>query len=187
MDEIKPSVLLLDIDMPEISGIELRKQLLHIPACLFITSYPDYAVEGFEVAALDYLVKPLKADRFDMAMQRLNTFLEITQKAHTLVDKVEDQTMYIKEGHQKVKINLDEIIYLEALKDYTCIFTPSKKHYVLQSIGHLLKSPGFRDFIRIHRSYAVKKKRINKMNSDSLIVENINLPIGRTYKASINL
>ena len=99
-----------------------------IPACIFFTSHPEFAVEGFETAAPDFIVKPLKADRFANAMERLEHFLEIHHKADLLDYTLGEDTLFIKDGHNHVKLQLHEIIYLEALKDYAGIITNKKKY-----------------------------------------------------------
>src|SRR5450432_2252419 len=121
-----PDILFLDIDMPGMSGLDLRRQLQQIPACIFVTSHPEFALESFETAALDFLVKPLKADRFARTMQRLEHFLEIHFKAELLDYTLGEDTLFIKDGHNHIKLKLHEIIYLEALKDYTGIITGKK-------------------------------------------------------------
>ena len=184
--ESQPDVLFLDIDMPGITGLELRKKLDLVPACIFITSHPEYALEGFEVTALDFLVKPLKAERFEKAMERLQHFLEIHSKAALLDYTLGDDTLFIKDGHDHIKLQLHEIIYLEALKDYTGIVTLNKKYCVLSPLGNLLKEKAFKSFIRIHRSYAVQKHFINKISAKAVTVNNLLLPIGRSYKEAVD-
>jgi two-component system, LytTR family, response regulator len=181
-----PDVMLLDIDMPELSGIELRKQLEHIPACIYITSHPEFAVESFELSVLDFLVKPLKAERFAVAMGRLENYLTIRQKASLLDYTLGGDTLFIKDGHNHFKIQLQDIIYLEALKDYTGIITAKKKYCVLTPLGNLLKESTFRNFIRIHRSYAVQKHFIDKISPKEILINNINLPVGRSYKEALD-
>lgn len=181
-----PDILLLDIDMPGINGLDLRRQLEHIPACIFISAHPEYALESFETAALDFLVKPLNPERFDIAMVRLEHFLEIHQKAAMLDHTVGENTLFIKDGHSHIKLQLNEIIYLEALKDYTGIVTPQKKHCVLSPLGNLLKEKSFHSFIRIHRSYAVQKQFIRKITPKEVMAGTILLPIGRSYKEALD-
>jgi two-component system, LytTR family, response regulator len=181
-----PDILFLDIDMEGMSGLELRSRLEHIPACIFITSYPDYAVESFEKAALDFLVKPLKADRFAKAMERLEQYLSVRHKAEMLDHTLGADTIFIKDGHDQVKILLHEIMYLEALKDYTGIITAGKKYCVLSTLGSLLEQQAFRTFVRIHRSYAVQKNFIERVTSKEVVINNIVLPLGRTYKDSLD-
>ena len=177
-----PDVLLLDIDMPDMNGLDLRKQLAQVPACIFVTSHPEFAVEGFEIATLDYIVKPLKADRFAKAMERLQQFLEIHYKAELLDYTLGEDTLFIKDGHNHIKLQLYEIIYLEALKDYTGIVTRRKKFCVLTPLGNLLKEKAFQTFVRIHRSYAIQKHFIKEISSKEIMINDILLPIGRSYK-----
>jgi two-component system, LytTR family, response regulator len=180
-------IAFLDIDMPLINGLEFRKQTLQIPVCVFITSHPEHAVESFELEALDFIVKPLKFDRFDKTMQRVLEFLEIKHKAQLFESTIGGDTIYIKEGHEQTKVKLHDILYLEALKDYTLIVTDQKRHCVLSSIGTLLKETHFQSFIRIHRSYAVQKQYIKKIATTEVELHNSKLiPLGRSYKDSLN-
>ncbi len=180
-----PDVLFLDIDMPGMSGLELRKQLLQVPACIFITSYPDYAVEGFEMAALDFLLKPFTDERFAKTMERLQQYLEIHKKAGLLAHTIGADTVFIKDGHSQIKLQLHEIIYLEALKNYTRIITADKKYTILTPLGTLIQEKPFSSFIRIHRSYAVQKHFIKKINTNEVVINDIALPVGRMYKNSL--
>lgn len=184
--KMPPDVLFLDIDMEGMSGLELRERLEHIPACIFITSYPDYAVESFEKAALDFLVKPLKADRFAKAMERLQQYLSVQHKAALLDHTLGADTVFIKDGHEQVKIALHEIVYLEALKDYTGIVTAHKKYCVLSTLGGLLEQQAFKMFVRIHRSYAVQKNFVERVTAREVIVNSIALPLGRSYKDALD-
>lgn len=178
-----PDCLFLDIDMPKISGLELRAQLLHIPACVFITYHSNYAVEGFETAALDFLVKPITPERFKTTINRLQQHITLKKR----FDKL-DEIIFIKDGHTRVKLHLHEIIYLEALDNYTGIVTSNRKYTVLSSISSILKESSFSDFVRIHRSYAVQKQFIGKISSDQVMINGgITLPVGRTYKRALHL
>ncbi len=177
-----PDIIFLDIDMPGMNGLDLRKELQKIPACIFVTSHPEFALDGFETAALDYIVKPLKADRFAKAMERLERFLELHHKAELLDYTLGEDTLFIKDGHHHIKLKLYEIIYLEALKDYTGIITQGKKYCVLTPLGNLLKEKAFQTFIRIHRSYAIQKHFIKEISAREVKVNDMFLPVGRSYK-----
>lgn len=181
-------ILFLDIDMPNMNGIELRKKLFEIPVCIFITSHPEHAVESFELETLDFIVKPLKLDRFTQTISRIEEFLEIKHKAALFESSIGGDSIYIKEGHEQTKIKLHDILYLEALKDYTLIITTQKRHCVLSSIGTLLKETHFHSFVRIHRSFAVQKQFVKKINSTEIeLNNNFTLPIGRSYKENLTL
>lgn len=177
-----PEILLTDIDMPEMTGLEFRAKMRHIPVCVFITAYPDYAAESFEVDALDFLVKPVQTERFANCMDRIQKYIELKQKAELFEHSLGGNTVFIKTGHEQIKINLHDIVYLEALKDYTQIVTSTKKHCVLASIGNLLMESGFQSFLRIHRSFAVQPNYIDRITSQQVHLQNYTLPIGRSYK-----
>jgi DNA-binding LytR/AlgR family response regulator len=188
IEKEKIDVLFLDIDMPGLNGIEFRKKALEIPVCIFITAHPEHAVESFEIETLDFIVKPLKLDRFAQTVSRIEEFMEIKLKALLFEASIGGDTIYIKEGHEQTKVKLHEILYLEALKDYTLIITDKKRHCVLSSIGNLLKENHFQSFIRIHRSFAVQKQFIQKINSSEILLHNnITIPVGRSYKENLNL
>jgi two-component system, LytTR family, response regulator len=182
----KIEVLFLDIDMPVSSGLELRKKALEIPVCVFITAHPEHAVESFELETLDFIVKPIKLDRFSQTVSRIEEFLEIKKKASLFETSIGGDVIYIKEGHEQTKIKLHDVLYLEALKDYTLIITSEKRHCVLSSIGTLLKEVHFQSFIRIHRSFAVQKQYIKKIGSQEIELNNkVLIPIGRSYKDNL--
>lgn len=187
IDTADIDILFLDIDMPGLSGIEFRKKALEIPVCIFITAHPEHAVESFEIETLDFIVKPLKLDRFSQTVSRIEEFMEVKLKASLFEASIGGDTIYIKEGHEQTKVKLHEILYLEALKDYTLIITNKKRHCVLSSIGNLLKEDHFQSFIRIHRSYAVQKQFIQKINTSEIILNNnVAIPVGRSYKENLN-
>lgn len=182
----KIDILFLDIDMPAESGLEFRKKLMDVPVCIFITAHPEHAVESFEVEALDFIVKPLTLDRFSKTVVRIKEFMDVRHRAALFEKNQESDTVYIKEGHQQIKIKLHSVLYLEGLKDYTLIVTDSKRHCVLASIGNLLKEENFKSFLRVHRSYAVQKASIKKIGTNDIELSNqVLIPIGRKYKSDL--
>jgi two-component system, LytTR family, response regulator len=183
---VTPDAFFLDIDMPGLTGLELRRRLMAIPACIFITSYPDYAVESFELAALDFLVKPLEHERFAMTVRRLKEYITVRRKAEMLSHALGADTVFIKDGTQQIKVALHDIIYLEALNNYTCVVTGDRKYTVLSTLSNLLQEGAFSSFVRIHRSYAVQKHLIRKIGSAEVLIGNIALPVGRSYKAALD-
>lgn len=182
----KVDILFLDIDMPGLSGVDLRRKLKDVPVCIFITSHPEFAVESFVLETLDFIVKPLKFERFENTMRRITDFFEMKNKARLFESSIGGDVIYLKEGHEQIKVKLHEILYLEALKDYTLVVTPQKRHCVLSSIGLLLREVSFQSFVRIHRSFAVQKQFIDKINSHEIILNNnLALPIGRSFKDNL--
>lgn len=183
----KIDIAFLDIDMPGLSGMDLRKEIMHVPVCVYITSHPEFAVESFELDTLDYIIKPIRFERFAQSIQRIEEYMQLREKAVLFESSVGTDIIYIKEGHNQTKIKLHNILYLESLKDYTKIVTNTDKHFVLTNIGNLLKESNFQDFIRIHRSFAVQKIYIQQKQSNKLLLSNGDyLPVGRSYKDSLN-
>ena len=169
-------VLFTDIDMPEISGLELRRSMKSIPVCIFITSYAEYAVESFDADALDFLVKPVNLERFTRTANRISDYMNLRLKATTL--ELNKESVFLKEGYGQVKIVITDILYLEALKDFTKIVTNDKQYCVSVPFGNLLKGNAFGSLIRVHRSFAVQKKSIFKILSQKIELEN---EIGRAH------
>lgn len=183
---LQADVLFLDIDMGGISGLEFRKMATIVPACVFITSHPEFALDSYTLDTLDYVMKPLTKQRFEATVVRLNDFFEIRAKANLYENNFQGGFIFIKEGNSETKLMMHDIQYLEALKDYTRIHTASKKHYVLSSIGNLLKQKEFEPFVRIHRSYAVRKDQVKSVNYKQVILrDDTEIPIGRNFKDNI--
>ncbi|MFT3795020.1 LytR/AlgR family response regulator transcription factor [Flavobacterium sp.] len=183
----KIDVLFLDIDMPGGSGLELRQKATQVPACVFITGHAEYAVESFELDTLDFIVKPLRFERFEKAMQRVLQFLEIKEKATLFELSFGGDLITIKEGNEQFKVKLSDILYLEALKDYTLLVTPQKKHCVWSNIGTLLKKEPFDSFVRVHKSFAVQKQFVVKTSAHEITLANQSqIPIGRSYKENLS-
>jgi two-component system LytT family response regulator len=179
-------IFLSDIDMPGLNGTELRKKMMNIPVCIFITLYPDYAPEGFELSALDFLLKPISFDRFEKAVERARAYLDIKHKADLLDFSLGADTIYIKDGLKHIKLSVPQIVYLEALKDYTLIATTDNQYKVLSSISNLLKEDSFRSFIRIHRSFAVQRNYIANISAQTITAGDYTLPIGRNFKSNLD-
>lgn len=180
-------ILFLDIDMPGLSGLALRQKASKVPVCIFITSHPEHALESFDLDTLDFIIKPLKFERFERTIHRIDKFMELKTKASLFESSIGGDSIYIKEGHHQNKVKMHDIIYLEALKDYTLLVTKDKKHCVLSNIGNLLKTCNFHSFIRVHRSYAVQKHFIDKISSTEIIMENdVIIPVGRSFKDKLS-
>ena len=188
LEKEKIDILFLDIDMPIMNGLDFRKKTMEVPVCIYITAHPEHAVESFELDTLDFIVKPIKMDRFTQTMSKIEDYMELKLKAQLFESSIGGDVIYIKEGHNETKVKLHDILYLEALKDYTKIVTSTKKHCVLTSIGNLLKENHFQSFVRIHRSFAVQKQYIDKKMSNELLLNNgMLIPIGRSYKENLSL
>lgn len=188
LEKEEVDILFLDIDMPGENGMILRKKADHVPVCIFITAHPEHAVESFQLETLDFIIKPLKFERFTRTVNRIEEFMEIREKASLYESSLGGDAIYIKEGHNQIKVKLHEIIYLEALKDYTLLVTEKKRHCVLSTLGNLLNTENFASFIRVHRSFAVQKQRIKKISTSEIVMDSLAIvPVGRSFKDNLSL
>lgn len=180
-------IAFLDIEMPGKSGLELRKKAIEIPICVFISSHSESAAETFELQTLDFIVKPFKFPRFEQTVKRIEEFMEIRTKASLFESTIGGDVVFVKTGHEQTKVKLHEILYLEALKNYTILVTENKRHCVLSNLGEILQDEKFHSFTRVHRSYAVQKQYIQKISSQEIELKNdLIIPIGRSFKEVIN-
>jgi len=178
-------VLFMDIRMPVISGVEFFKTLEAPPLCVFITSHVDYALEAFDLHAVDYLLKPVKKDRFEQSIRRVFELISIRQKAMDYDLSMDNTRLTIKEGNSINKVLISDIVYLEALTNYTKVVTTSGRHITLQNLKNFLDALPREKFIRIHRSYAVAVDKVGKLKSGEVTLGNISVPIGKTYRQNI--
>lgn len=188
LDNNTIDVIFLDIEMPGTSGIELRKKALEIPVCVFISSHTESAAETFELQTLDFIVKPFKFPRFEETVKRIEEFMEVRLKASLFEASIGGDVVYVKTGYNQIKVKLHEILYLEALKNYTILVTEEKRHCVLSNLGEILQEEKFQSFVRIHRSFAVQKQFVQKIKSQEIeLIGGKTVPIGRSYKDNIEL
>jgi DNA-binding LytR/AlgR family response regulator len=179
-------LLFMDIDMPIMSGMDFFKQLKNPPTCIFVTAHSEYAWEGFEAQAFDFILKPVKENRLAQSIQRLQEFLEIQKRADLYDATIEEKTITIKEGGTSYIVQLNDILYLEALKDYTKIVTAQKKYLTLSKLKHCVDKLPEDQFKRIHRSYAIALAKITSKDNNDVVVNNIKIPIGKTFKTQLN-
>ncbi len=183
----RPHVVFLDIEMPVFSGIELlRKIREEVPVAVFVTSHPEYALEGFELSALDYILKPVEEDRFGQALHRIADYLEMKRKSEAYEVWLESDTLVIREGYNQVKLSQREIVYLEAMQDYTRVVTTDRPYMTLSSLTFFLAQLPAERFLRIHRSYAVARWHIKEVRGSEIVCSSGTLPVGKTYRSSVS-
>ncbi len=181
-------LVFLDIQMPELTGIEFLKSLSHPPAVIFTTAYRNYAIEAFDLDVLDYLLKPISFERF---LKAINKFYarrqEIPSGSKTLnVDPApEKDHLFIRKNKTMVKIPFDDILFIESLKDYVKIHTPAETHFVKHPIGSLEEELPENSFIRVHKSFIIPISRVTTVSPRSVGIADTKIPIGRNYKAYV--
>ncbi len=176
-------VLFLDIQMPKITGVEFLRSMNHAPPVIFTTAYPDYAIEGYELNALDYLLKPVSFDRFLKAAYKAREFYE-TREKNAAGPSAQD-FFFVKADSKVVKIVFDEVLYAEALQNYVVIHTADKKYMTyltLKSVEEYL--PAAR-FIKVHKSYIVSTSKIDSIEGDDIRIGPHYIPISRNLKEEV--
>lgn len=173
-------LLFLDIQMPEINGLNYYKAHYQDQPVIFTTAFSEYAIEGFEVKALDYLLKPYTFVRFEQACLKARDFLEYKNRSQ---DKPTDYMM-VKQGYGWEKVKYDEILYLESRDDYVKLVLENNKHVLTKSTTKsMLEKLPDSQFIRVHRSYIVNKSQIKSVNVRRvLLVNDKEIPVGSNYK-----
>jgi DNA-binding LytR/AlgR family response regulator len=182
----KIDLMFLDIQMPQLNGIEFVKTLKNPPKIIFTTAYRDYAIEGFELDAVDYLLKPISFGRFIKAINKIQRKPEIepvnSVESPSITSSNTEPFLYIKMDKRILKVYLDKIIYVESQKDYVRIVTEEKEVVTKQKISYLEERLPKDKFLRIHRSYIVPTNRITAFSSTNVEIDDLELPIGRSYK-----
>jgi len=181
----KIDLLFLDIKMPDISWIDFFKSLSHKPEVIFTTAYSEFAMDGFELKAMDYLLKPISFEKFITACNRVRDFLE-ARNVKNLKDR---DYFFINVAHKLHKIFYNDILYLEGYKDYTKLYlantnSPLLVLHNLKYFEELLQENGF---IRIHRSYIVPIRMLNTISRKSVTIGNRSLPVSDNYRDNLFL
>lgn len=179
-------LMFMDIQMPQITGIELLKTLKHPPQVIITTAYRDYAIEGFELDVVDYLLKPITFSRF---LKAVNKYFQIsekeTQSINSVPTAVEEPYIYVKENKRMVRLLVNSILYIEGLNEYVKIHTTDKKIVTKTSMSVLEEMLPDQKFLRVHKSYIVALRKIEAFTATWIELGGKELPIGRSYKNKV--
>ncbi len=178
-------LMFLDIRMPAINGIDFLKMLRSPPKVIITTGYREYALDGYDLDIIDYLLKPITFDRFFKAIER---YLRNDTRSAPLPAAViaEPSNIYIKSGYRNVRINTDDILYLESLKDYVRIVTNEGIVTTKYRISDMENELSGKGFLRIHRSFIVNAKHISAFTASDIEIGKTELPIGESYKGLVS-
>lgn len=172
-------LLFLDIEMPLVNGIHFLKSLAHPPATIFTTAHKQYAYEGFELNAIDYLLKPFSYERFVKAVEKVET-LRMTTRNH------QSNLLHIKDGKGTQIINQMNITHIEGCGDYVKIYTPDRMFMIYHTLKALREKLDQDLFLQVHRSYIVNTSKVSCMTANLLMLENkISIPVGQSFKKEV--
>lgn len=176
----KVDLLLVDIQMPRLNGMEWYKNLSSKPLVIFCTAFQHFAVESYEVSAIDYLLKPFSLERFNKAIEKTKEIIEKKTNQETI-----EQSIFVRSDRKEIRVKIDDILFIQSMSNYYVVTTTEKKIIGYGSISTLESTLQAFNFIRIHRSYLVAKNKINTILTNSIIVASHELPIGRNYRKNI--
>jgi len=181
-------LIFMDIQMPQITGIEFLKTLKHAPKVIITTAYREYALEGFDLDVVDYLIKPITFERF---LKSVNKYYQANQDdvnviSNGFAEKVPEATfIYIKENKKVIKVYLSEIKYIEGLSEYVQIFTDKRKIITKTSMAQMEEKLSTENFLRIHKSFIVSISKIEAFTANTIEIHGKELPIGRSFKNAV--
>lgn len=184
----KVDLMFMDIQMPQITGIEFLKILKNPPKVIITTAYREYAIDSFELDVVDYLLKPITFERF---LKSVNKYYQVSQEEIPVsapvseVIQSEEAFIYVRENKRVIKVNLNEILYIEGLSEYVQIYTDKKKIITKTSMTSLEEKLPGDGFLRIHKSFIVSMSRIEAFTAHTIEVPGKELPIGRSYKNTV--
>lgn len=181
------NILLLDIQMPEETGIVFLKSLEKRPVTIFTTAFLNYTLEGYELGVMDYLVKPIRFERFQQAIERAMEFLDLQQFKSAVLKSAaaQPETIVIQSGQKQVEIKRSSITHVQGLKDYAIIHTTAKRFVVretMQGLTTLLAPSGF---VRVHKSFIVSKEKLVYLHRQKIEFDGFQIPVGRSYRGGI--
>lgn len=175
-------LIFLDIEMPGLTGLEFIKSLTKKPHIILCTAYPQYALESYELDVIDYLVKPIKFDRFYKAVIKVRDYISMNNQPSVDIDDYQDTFMFIKTDRQYVKVFYEDIHYIKGMKDYVVIHTTDKKYMTAMNVKTILSQLPSEYFARISKSYIIQIKQIRSIGTDTIYTEKHELPLGPSYK-----
>jgi len=174
-------LMLLDIRMPKLSGIDFLKTIEDGPLIIFTTAFTEYALEGYELNVIDYLVKPISFDRFQKAAQKAFDLLSLKEKA----TPSDEEYFFIKCNQKIEKIVYHDILYVEAMQNYCVIHLPDQKFICYITLSALLEKLPAHRFLKVHKSFIVAIDKINTMHHNEIMVGNALIPVSRTLKQQV--
>lgn len=177
-------LLFVDINMPDLNGIELVKSLNIKPKIIFTTAYSEYAVEGFQVNAVDYLLKPISYPSFLKAVNKVKSLMELEEKAHSVEKMVEEENLYVKSDYKLVSIHIPDILYIESANEYVKIVLENGETVTTFMRLKVIETDLPQDrFMRVHRSFIVNLSKIKAVDRNRIVINSkTNIPVGDLYK-----
>lgn len=184
LEEENIQLIFLDIQMPKLTGIQFLKTLIKAPPVIFTTAFPQHALEGFELNALDYLLKPISFDRFLKAANKAKEFYELRHQNMPSNEKLTDH-FFIKSDNRLVKILFDEILFVEALQNYVLIYTTAKKYITYLTFHAVQDYLPAHLFLKTHKSYIISISKVDSIEGNEVRIGDHHIPVSRNLKDEV--
>jgi DNA-binding LytR/AlgR family response regulator len=180
-------LIFLDLNMPKLKGFEFLKTLSSPPKVIVTTAYSEFALEGYELNVVDYLLKPFSFERFLSAINKVTAFNTSTVKKESNANlKPEEKYVFLKQNNSHIQVDLDAILFIEASGNYTKVITRNDTINIREKISDTIQLLSDTDFLQVHKSFAVAKKHINSIEGNRIYIGDHIVPIGKLYKTNIN-
>jgi DNA-binding LytR/AlgR family response regulator len=180
----KVDLMFLDINMPELNGLDFLKSLRDAPLVIFVTAYPQYALDSYELDALDYLVKPIRIERLLKAVNKAENHLKLLEQndGKNQVERFEEEYIFIKADRKYFKVHFKDILFIEGLKDYVIIYTHETKIITSMNVKTIASQLPTNIFARVSKSYIVNVMQITSLDSELIYVHSHEIPLGQSFK-----
>jgi len=180
-------LIFLDLNMPKLKGFEFLKTLKSPPKVIVTTAYREFAIEGYELNVVDYLLKPFSFERFLSAINKVTASITNTTKKERKGNiEPEEQSFFLKQNNSHIQVDLDDILFIEASGNYTKVVTTNDTITIREKISDTIQLLSNNDFIQVHKSFAVSKKHIKSIEGNRIYIEDYTVPIGKLFKISVN-
>lgn len=174
--DLHPGLLFLDIEMPQMSGLELLASLTNPPKVIITSAYEKYAIQGYEFEVVDYLLKPISFERFLKSVNRIHDLMEKEQECDN------SNYIFVKCDKQIKRLQLNDILFIESLENYVTIYSTNSKEVIFSTLKNMLESLPANDFMQVHRSYIVNANQIKAIDGNMLCIGNHKVPIARNFR-----
>ena len=174
-------ILFLDIQMPDLTGVELIKILKHKPAIILTTAYAEYALEGYQLEVVDYLLKPIALDRFLQAVRKAQEWVDLRKQAPSVPQTTKPDHFFVKSDYKQVRINYADVTHVEGLREYVSIYAGGKRIVTLETMKNMEQLLPSDLFMRVHKSYIVNTSRIKSINGNQIELGEIRIPLGKVF------
>ena len=180
----KVDLIFLDLNMPKLQGFAFLKTLPEPPKVIVTSAYQEYALEGYELNVVDYLLKPFSFERFIKAINKLDTTSEPKRVSNV---KIEDERLFLRSNKKGIQLRINDILFIESTGNYIRIVQRHNEVQVREKLSEIIKMLPENDFIQVHKSFVVAKNHINTIEGNRVMINDFTIPIGKMYKHNVNL